>query len=146
MQPHEWNIVKLGDDSYHFDLTWAMECAVDGRLNYDYFGLNDKQIRRDHFDFKNVPACNGRKYNYFDKNHMVVRNRLELEHYLKKKARKIPADIYVRMDFVCDINMIALEARDLVMNETVNDQYQVRVSSTLRPDQQILRIIAEPVY
>lgn len=146
MHPHEWNIVKLGDESYHFDLTWAMECSMDGRINYDYFGLNDKQIRRDHFDFKNVPVCKGRKYNYFERNHMVVRNRFEFEHYLKKKAKKLPADIYVRMDFKCDINTIALEAKDLVMNEAANDQYQVSVSTTLRPDQQILRIIAKPVY
>ena len=42
--PHMWNTVKINDNWYHLDATW------DDNENayFNYFNLNDKQIRSDH--------------------------------------------------------------------------------------------------
>ncbi len=47
-QPHQWNLVKLGDGYKHVDVTWGSTLSQGSTLNYDYFNLTQAQITKDH--------------------------------------------------------------------------------------------------
>lgn len=49
---HTWNIVKIGGQFYHLDVTFdntlGKHSLAGQELRYDYFNLEDKKIFRDH--------------------------------------------------------------------------------------------------
>lgn len=49
-ESHMWNMVKLGGQWYHVDVTWDDPVMSDGsnRLNHNYFLVSDSQIQVDH--------------------------------------------------------------------------------------------------
>lgn len=56
---HAWNIVQLGNHYYHIDVTWDI-CTKEGSQDkgYDYFLLDDKVARLDHWwNDSSIPLC-----------------------------------------------------------------------------------------
>lgn len=142
-EAHSWNIVKIDNESYHFDLTWGIEDSDGKQINYDYFGLNDEQIKKDHWDFNQVPTCMSKVANYFDRNGLVARKPAELDSILKKKCKENPVSIRVRLDYNCNVGRTAKYAQKKVMELMQNDFCQVLVSVGTREEQQIIHIDAE---
>lgn len=85
-ETHMWNLVRLGNDWYHVDVTWDGKEQI-GR--YNYFNVSDNIIRKDHGIavsasenpqnyFKNqyynfaLPTCTSLKENYFEKNAVKI--------------------------------------------------------------------------
>ena len=66
---HTWNIVKIGDSTYHLDATFDNTLGKDnisGEIRYDYFNLPDKQIFRDHEPLiAPAPACTDGDHFYY---------------------------------------------------------------------------------
>ena len=66
---HPWNIVKIGDSTYHLDATFDNTLGKDnisGEIRYDYFNLPDKQIFRDHEPLiAPAPACTDGDHFYY---------------------------------------------------------------------------------
>ena len=66
---HTWNIVKIGDSTYHLDATFDNTLGKDsisGEIRYDYFNLPDKQIFRDHEPLITpAPACTDGDHFYY---------------------------------------------------------------------------------
>lgn len=62
---HCWSMVWLEGECVHCDVTWDM--PRDGILFFDYFNLSDRQISRDHFDFRDrgLPQCTAEHLNYY---------------------------------------------------------------------------------
>jgi hypothetical protein len=57
---HAWNLVKLSGDWYHVDTTWDDPVTAGGEqtIQYQYFLVNDKQIKPDHSWITNdYPVC-----------------------------------------------------------------------------------------
>lgn len=55
---HAWNIVRIGGQYYHLDVTFDNTLSRGKELRHDYFNLSDKQIARDHEPVLwKVPAC-----------------------------------------------------------------------------------------
>lgn len=50
VQSHMWNMVKLDNDWYHFDVTWDDPKNIfdSDYIRYDYFNVSDDMIRSDH--------------------------------------------------------------------------------------------------
>lgn len=64
---HSWNLVELNGKYYHLDATWD-DPAPDkkGVVNYKYFLLTDKQMKKDHrWIENNYPTATSGTYNYF---------------------------------------------------------------------------------
>lgn len=62
---HAWNLVKLEDGWYHVDTTWDDPIPdKKGRVVYDYFLLNDNEMKslRHKWKEKDYPSCNATKY------------------------------------------------------------------------------------
>ncbi len=85
-ETHMWNLVRLGSDWYHVDVTWDAKEKI-GR--YNYFNVSDDIIKKDHQIavsatekpqdyFKNqyynfaLPTCTSLKENYFEKNAVKI--------------------------------------------------------------------------
>ncbi|MCM1164989.1 MAG: hypothetical protein NC401_03145 [Ruminococcus sp.] len=45
---HMWNMIKVGGNWYHVDVTWDDPVSSRPILRYDYFLISDSSIRRDH--------------------------------------------------------------------------------------------------
>lgn len=76
---HAWNLVKIGNESYHVDVTW--DNLYDGKLHhisYDYFNVTTKDILLDHQPIGNLPLCNATRLNYFYSTHSFVSTYEEL--------------------------------------------------------------------
>lgn len=64
---HAWNMVQLGKQWYHVDVTWD-DPIVNGSnkntsINYNYFLKSSKYMTKDHrFDKSAYPKCKSRKY------------------------------------------------------------------------------------
>ena len=71
--PHMWNMVKLGGNWYHVDVTWdnpddALHEAYPDVILYQYFMVTDSVIENNHTVWLNPaepPKANGRNENYF---------------------------------------------------------------------------------
>lgn len=81
-QPHQWNVVRLGDGYYHVDPTWDdTDIFNDIDLGcYYYFNLSDQQISRDHviggssFYGYPLPACGDGSRSYYEQTALMVKN------------------------------------------------------------------------
>lgn len=64
---HAWNLVKIGKESYHVDVTWDNLYDTDIRhISYDYFNVTTKDILLDHQPLEvNLPICTSTRLNYF---------------------------------------------------------------------------------
>lgn len=71
--PHMWNMVKLGGNWYHVDVTWdnpddALHAEYPDVILYQYFMVTDSVIENNHtiWTYPSVPPkANGRNENYF---------------------------------------------------------------------------------
>lgn len=85
---HAWNIVKLGGESYHVDVTWDIQEKRNVSLCYDYFNLTDSSIGVNHtWDTAFYPKCDSVKQNYYYKNHLLVRTLRELSDFICSRVR-----------------------------------------------------------
>lgn len=64
---HAWNLVKIGQESYHVDVTWDNLYDTDiHHISYDYFNVTTDDILLDHQPLDPVlPYCNSTRLNYF---------------------------------------------------------------------------------
>lgn len=64
---HGWNIVKIGGNYYHLDVTWDDPVSTWGfdNVNYKYFNVTDREIGKDHvWEKSKYPACNNTEFSY----------------------------------------------------------------------------------
>lgn len=64
---HAWNIIELGGQSYHLDLTWDDPIMDNGsdKLRYSYFNITDEQIKKNHkWDENKYPKCTSTEYSF----------------------------------------------------------------------------------
>lgn len=85
---HCWNMVNIGNDYFHVDVTWDIESndSING-ICYDYFGLTDSDlINRKWRNY--YPACNCNSYNYFILSKAVASNDTQLCEIAKRQLMK----------------------------------------------------------
>ena len=77
---HMWNIVRIDGEWYHFDLTWDDPTTTVGGdfISYDYFGLSDEEITKDHeitpLVYVTYPDASNNQGDYFTKNNLIAEN------------------------------------------------------------------------
>jgi uncharacterized membrane-anchored protein len=95
---HAWNIVKINNSPYHLDVTWDLGASRKNAVAYDYFNLNDSQIRVNHDISARLPKCGSEKYNFFRMNQLIFTNKLSLKRYLEKGIKEGKRDFYFRAE------------------------------------------------
>jgi len=112
MENHAWNIVKVDGNSYHLDITFDMTIK-DKNNRYDYFLINDEDIKKDHIITDKVPACTSRGKDYYSINKMTVNNMSELDLYIKKAITQGNKNIVVKI--------MNVKFSDSIVNNIVNN-------------------------
>ena len=79
---HAWNIVKIGGENYHLDVTNDLS-AAGGFIGYDYFNLSDKEISKTHEIIWKYPVCNSTDYNYYIRENLVVHTKNDIERIVR---------------------------------------------------------------
>ncbi|MBQ8258561.1 MAG: hypothetical protein IJY97_03270 [Clostridia bacterium] len=71
---HAWNLLKIGEDFYHIDLTWDDLDGDPAEVRYNYFCLTDEEITKTHSVDKGIayPKANATEYNYFVRKEMLL--------------------------------------------------------------------------
>lgn len=71
---HQWNIVKLGTQFFHCDVTWDLDDYETYReYSYKYFCVDDKYIKKTHmWNFGNYPPCESSNMSYFVRKGLLV--------------------------------------------------------------------------
>ena len=66
---HAWNILRIGGNYYHLDVTFDNSLGHDGIIRYDYFNLDDTLLFRDHEPVMyQAPGCgDGGRFYYKEK-------------------------------------------------------------------------------
>ncbi|NLK43955.1 MAG: hypothetical protein GX300_06145 [Tissierellia bacterium] len=98
---HAWNLVKLDNEYYHIDATWDDPVTENGQdvIRYNYFNLNDEEISRTHsWKREDYPPANGRKYNYFIYNKLLVYTKNELEDRLRNAILNKESNLLIKID------------------------------------------------
>lgn len=141
-EPHAWNIVWIKDEPCHVDLTWAVENSNTRRINHDYVGLTDAQIKRDHSidDVLKVPKCDNEELDFYVRNKSAIKSQEELKDYLQKHAKEKPFEINVRLDFKCDIEEMLKKSTDYIIEHYVAKGQYVIIETQLRKEQNIMVI------
>lgn len=95
---HAWNVICINGEYYHVDVTNDDPAPdVPGRLRYNYFNLDDKEITKTHIiDKDKVKPCNGTMYNYFVYNGLVVENYQQLEELMNREIAAGKTEIAFR--------------------------------------------------
>lgn len=83
---HAWNIVNIGGEPYHLDVTWDIGSTEKDRqyLAHDYFNLPDDLIKQDHKTDNELPKCKAKTANYYVKNRCVFSTRCGLMMYIDR--------------------------------------------------------------
>lgn len=83
---HAWNLVKIGKESYHVDVTWDnMYDKGLQHISYDYFNVTTEQIMLDHQPIGELPLCNSTRLNYFYSTNSFVSTYEELVSLIEQR-------------------------------------------------------------
>jgi hypothetical protein len=85
-EAHAWNIIKVGNNFFHLDLTWNI-CISDKTIRYDYFMLCDNEIQKDHIITSITPACNISNYDFYTLNNMSINGLSQFAQYAERNLR-----------------------------------------------------------
>lgn len=74
--PHMWNMIKLGGEWYHIDITYAVtDSKLGSYVRYDYFCITDEVINRSRNVYAQTysyPEAKSERFNYFVVNGLVA--------------------------------------------------------------------------
>lgn len=64
--PHAWNMIELGNEYYHIDLTWDDADGTPCEIVYSYFCVNDDEISKNHISYVELDSLSSTatEYNY----------------------------------------------------------------------------------
>lgn len=100
-QNHAWNLVKIDDEYYHIDATWDDPISDNGEniIQYNYFNLTDEEISKTHkWNRDEYPLANGKMYNYFSYNKLLIYSKQELLAKIKDTLINRKAEILFKYE------------------------------------------------
>lgn len=87
-EPHAWNLVQIAGEWTHIDLTFDTTLREHGVPRYDYFGLSNEDMLKDHkFDVSLYPEAKSKKLSYYERNGLVMRKKSNLNAFLTMSLR-----------------------------------------------------------
>lgn len=142
---HAWNAIKIGNKTYHLDITFDLGQTGGPQyaIRYDYFNVTDDDLTdRTWQDKQVVWICSEREHSYPSCVGGVVTNIEELQRYIYKELKKHKAYMYVKLDG--DISKQKTKI-DLIQGQYEAVRRECRISSrarTMKTDLKNLYVIA----
>ena len=94
---HAWNIVRIGNRSYHLDVTWDAIRSSDSYICYDYLNVPERAIRIDHTGFSGMPDCTGWEANFHVRSGLMFSDTQNLKDYLRRELFRGARSFHFRM-------------------------------------------------
>lgn len=114
---HAWNIVNIGAEFYHLDITFDLTVADYNVIRYDYFNLTDGEICRDHvIHTAPLPKCTC-SMGYYRNNGMFMQTRKDFKRYFMKKFLSGNKDIVFQIPAVSDVEAVKRKIMDTVAKD-----------------------------
>ena len=86
---HAWNVIQIGGQYCHLDVTFDNTLSKDDTVRYDYVNLSDKQIFRDHEPvIWKVPACSDNDHFYYKEKKVSSTTMEEVQNRTKQAVKK----------------------------------------------------------
>lgn len=86
---HTWNIIKLGGQYYHLDVTFDVSLSKDDMIRYDYVNLDDTNVFRDHEPVMyKIPKCDDHKRRYYVEKKMSFTTQEEVRKRCAQAVKK----------------------------------------------------------
>ncbi len=100
---HEWNMVRIGDCFYHFDVTFDNSLSRRrGTQMYTYFNLTDEQIAKDHRFSAALGRSGTERVDYYTLTGSMFDDKESLREFIAERLRRKESLIRFRMSY--DIN------------------------------------------
>ena len=120
---HAWNIVKLGGDCYHVDVTWD-SCAFEktDMLSHAHLNLTDSDIAQDHKWKRNLlPQCSRDNLNYFAASKTLFATEEDFKEYFENGLKSGQKSFEVRFkDKPKDQDELADSIRRIMQNRLLS--------------------------
>lgn len=131
LQPHIWNKIKIDGKWYAFDLTWddPVSDFETSYVRYDYFGLNDEQMERDHIaqetKFMSYPKASDTYADYFRHSNLFCDDASKAQQLLKKTVENVMINngTYVRIK--CSDKNVYDNVLDEIFNSENNSNAKI---------------------
>lgn len=85
--PHMWNMVRLGDEWYHVDVTWDdVSIDLEEFISYQFFLADDSTVRDNRTIDRTIyipPKADGKKLNYFVREGLLAQTAADYPEVLK---------------------------------------------------------------
>jgi hypothetical protein len=95
---HAWNLVNIEGEWCHMDVTFDTTIRYLATLRYDYFGLTSSEITRDHtYEERDFPIANNTRFNYYERNHCVIRGKNEFRNFVEERIRNNEMDFVIKL-------------------------------------------------
>ena len=86
---HAWNVIRIGGQYYHLDVTFDNTLSKDDMVRHDYVNLSDKQIFRDHEPvIWKVPECPDNDHFYYREKKVSWTTMEEVQKRTKQAVKK----------------------------------------------------------
>jgi hypothetical protein len=104
-QGHTWNIVRLGNECYHADVTWESDLfELFGEYSYNYFMLDDNEFLLSHgWDLNDVPPCSDKTGSYYKANGLLIDNPDQMRCLFKAFGSARQRLVRVKLSFKPDL-------------------------------------------
>ena len=144
-EEHAWNMIQIGQDCYHIDVTWDIKNKRESTIkSYDYFCLCDDDLKFRNWDKKIYPRCISSKYNYFTVTRSFAHDKQQLRNIILKQFSTHKM-LYFKYDF---LNMSNSDTVEYFWNELLdvakkNDLRVGNVTVSLNEEQKIFLLYSK---
>lgn len=95
---HAWNLVQLGGKWTHIDVTFDTTIRSGHILRYDYFGLTNDQIFKDHrYEADKYPMADQVGYGYYERNSLVMETKKQMNDFVLNALRSGKEDCVFKL-------------------------------------------------
>lgn len=132
---HAWNMVNIGGDFYHLDITFDLTIQAFNVVRYDYFNLSDVDICLDHIIHSSaLPRCT-KKDSYYRTQGMFMMTQKDFQEYLLKCLKSKKKDIVFQLPIVSDVERVKEKITEIVSQNAFRlfsflSQYQLASNET----------------
>lgn len=114
---HAWNIIWINNRPDHFDFTFDVNLSASQKtIRYDYYGLSDEQIKRDH-TFDSIGVLTNGDNNWFAKNGLYFTKKAEIKKHIKNSLNSNADYIAFKIPFTTNAKVTLDEITDVVKKE-----------------------------
>ena len=129
-ESHTWNMVQMDGHWLHIDVTFDTTIRKDNYLRYDYFGLTNNQILKDHrYEVKDYPISDKKGLSYYENKGLVMNTRQQMKDYLSSgMARGEKNFVFKIPDNASDLNLedkVESEVREILLNMGLTIGYSI---------------------